>query len=831
MAGFADEIAHFNPYISQIPVDDYINSGMQLQRKYDEGVAHAQSSIDSVAGLPVAGEANVQYLHNKIGELESKVSKVVGGDFAKTSLPNQIGGLSGLIYRDPVIQAGMTSAVRLQKYQKAWDDLKKDHPDQYSDKNKEYSDQYVNDYLKQSQSKTGLVYSGPQDATPYYDYYSKLDKELKGLDPSIQTSISPAGEFMYKVDKSSTISRDKIDSVLNSALLGDSRAQQQMQIDAWSSYRSFDGMGMFDHVNKSFGAMIDNYQQNSKYYQGVIKSNPNDYQTVSAAQKKITDFNVEVKTLQTNRDNYLKELNQGNVDGVKQAVFNDSIRQGLILKYERNNIETDLKNNENSIQAAQFKYKDAELGLQTKHFYLDALKEGVDPETGLGITQGSKYYSAWLNVLANKRASAKAAKAGESDAEQQMVAVAGVVPDAYTEQQNSSAITNMQGEIAGTLTKLRSYHSDYTDKQWQDYQAVQEGKYQAGDPSVDPKYAQYKSITQPQRALLDTYIGVSNSIHEDAAKKFQLSESLPQGTTFNNLQIRDENGQVRTANLYGRKPAVEKAIQVASEAYAEAQGNSPQAGQFLYTGIIPTPGVATGNQFAKAAAKFKNDPDYKYILAMAQAPELAPLLQKNFSVLNSRDKYIRGKFEDYGKTTSYQAQPIIGKKEVVDQIRRLTATAAAQSGDQVEADKLNPVNYYNNDQGKVVIQYQKEKDGKMYQVEVPAAKNLLGNPDPYQQIARVIDLSPTKSTPLDPKSALSSVNGKIKYVLQQDPLGGKYELRLWHKGALYTIPSFAINSSDSYSSENIGPFVDRVEELSKLSNDQFDQLMQASFQK
>lgn len=822
MAGFADEIAHFNPYISQIPVDDYINSGMQLQRKYDEGVAHAQSSIDSVAGLPVAGEANVQYLHNKIGELESKVSKVVGGDFAKTSLPNQIGGLSGLIYRDPVIQAGMTSAVRLQKYQKAWDDLKKDHPDQYSDKNKEYSDQYVNDYLKQSQSKTGLVYSGPQDATPYYDYYSKLDKELKGLDPSIQTSISPAGEFMYKVDKSSTISRDKIDSVLNSALLGDSRAQQQMQIDAWSSYRSFDGMGMFDHVNKSFGAMIDNYQQNSKYYQGVIKSNPNDYQTVSAAQKKITDFNVEVKTLQTNRDNYLKELNQGNVDGVKQAVFNDSIRQGLILKYERNNIETDLKNNENSIQAAQFKYKDAELGLQTKHFYLDALKEGIDPETGLGIAPGDKYYTAWLNVLANKRASAKAAKAGETDAEQQSVAVSGIVPDSYTEDQHNSAIQNTQNEITGNLTKLRSYHSNMSDTEWKNYLATQEGKYQAGDETVDPKYAQFKSITQPQQALLDTYINVSKKIHTDAANANKLTDVLPTRMNINDVVVNDTNG-ARKTNVSADRETVEKAIELNRVAKADIDR--------IQHNYAPGQTISQANldlAYQRAGEKYQGDTNFKYITALARSNSLNKYTAIADDVLAKRQTYTNSAFRDYGRTISYQAQPIIGKKEVIDQIRRLTATAAAQGGDNVEADKLNPLNYYNNDQGKVVIQYQKEKDGQTYQVEVPAAKNLLGNPDPYQQISRVIDISPTKSTPLDPKSALSSVNGKIKYVIQKDPLGGDYELRLWHKGALYTVPSFSLNG-DSFSKPNIGSYVERVEELSKLTNDQFDQLMKASF--
>lgn len=790
MAGFTDEIAHFNPYVAQIPTDDYINAGMMLQSKYDQGVARTQNYIDQVAGIQVAGEANSQYLRGRVTDLESKVSRVAGSDFSKNSVSSQVGQLASTIYRDPVIQAGVSSALKLQKYEKSWEDLKKDHPERYSDQNKEYFDQYVNDYLKQSQSKAGLVYNGPTDAVAHNNYFDKLDKQLKGLDPSIQTSISPAGEFMYRIDKSSTISRDQVDGVLNAAMLSDPGMQQQMQIDAWHSYRSFDAKGMFDHVSQSFGSMIDNYKGNIDYYQKVIKNNPNDYQTVTAAQKKILDFNTEQKTLESNRDNYLKAINNGQLDQVKQSVFNDSIRQGLILKYERNNITTDLHNNENAIEALKDKWEGDKIGIEREKLGIEREKLSIE----------------WMKI------------GGKNGGQSQMVSIAGQVPDSYTEQKHNDAITNLQGTIGETLTKLRSYYPNMNDRDFRGYVDTQEAKYQSGDGSIDPKYAQFKSIVQPQQALLSTYVGINTKIHEDANKKFQIGDVIPDSHNYHDVTVRDENGTLRKTSVVADKATIEKSLEVRRNVGAIYDKRNPV--------ITGRPGYAIGSggggditdkDYEDAAARFKNDPNYKYIVGLAKGPNLTGLEDKAQEVINNRASYVSKSFTDFGRTTSFQAQPITAKPEVVKGIARLTATAASQNGDNVEADKINPVNYYNNDQGKVVIQYQKEKDGKMYEVEVPAAKNLLGNPDPYQQIARVIDISPNGSTPLNAQQALSSINGKVKYVLQKDPMGGEIEMRIWHKGALYTVPSFSIDGN-SFSRPNIGSYVERIEQIARLSD-------------
>jgi len=799
MAGFADiEPTHFTPYVPQMPVDDYINAGMMLQQRYNQGVERTQSFIDNVAGMNVAGEANTQYLRGKVSQLESQVSRIAGSDFSKNSVSSQVGNLAGTIERDPVIQAGMTSAVRLQNYDKSWKDLEKDHPDQYAAGNKEYYDQFVNDYLKQSQTKAGLVYNGPTEAVAHNDYYNKLDKQLKELDPSITTTISPAGEFMYKVDKNSTVSRDQIDGIINTTLLADPAAQQQMKIDAWHSYRSFDGMQMFDHVNKSFGSMIDTYKGYTKYYQDQIKSNPNDHDLITANQKKILDFNTEINTLSTNRDTYLKELNQGNLEGVKDAVFNDSIRQGLILKYERNNVTTDLKNNENAIEAYKNRF-------EQEHIDIEGRKADIEEE------------SYKLKLLEFQK------KMANGDFGGQTFSVAGQVGQDYTEDAHNSAITTTQGQLSDWKTKLRSLpgKSDMDDTAWQQYQDVQEAKYQNGDLSVDPDYAQYKSKTQVQAALLNTQLGIAKKINDAADVKYGVDNVLPASASFSGVPDPDSPG--RTVTITAGKNVIKKALEIRDTVDARYNEASKGSSDPMNTsGYVP---LASTADYVNAASKYKDDPSYKSIVALAQSKQLNDLAEKSGAVRRLRNDFVATSYKDYGKTVSYQATPLAGKPEQMMFYKNLAIGSNNEQGTKV-TDKMIPISMYTDEQGRGIIQYKDNPtDTELHTVMVPADKNTFTNPDPYQPIERILDLSPDHTTPhKDATQALSTTNGKLKYVLGKNQLSGNLEMSIWNRGTLYKIPSFTIQSGD-VGMPNVGSYIDRIEQISKMNVQQKTQFL------
>jgi len=834
MASFTDDIAHFNPYIEQIPVSDYVNVGLQLQSRYNEGVARSQNMIDSVAGLEVAGDANRQYLRDKVTDLEGKVAKIAGSDFAKNSVQSQVGALAGHIARDPVVQAGMQSAIRIKQYQDAWKDMEKNHPDQFSQKNKEYFDQYVNDYLKQSQAKAGLVYNGPTDATPYVDYYSKLDKELKSLDPTISTSIAANGQFQYRIDKSSIVSQDKILGVVNSVLASDPRIQQQMQIDSWHAYRSFDEKGMFGHIQDAFGSLIDAHKNNATYWQGVIKNNPNDYDAINMAQKKILDANTQITNLAKNRDNYLQAINDGKLDQVKQSVFNDSIRQGLILKYEKNNVESDLKSNENAIQGMRFHFDE-------RRDWLEYVKAGIDPSTGKPLTPDNPLYTGYIN--ANIKEFKEKNKKGTSEENLQPISMAGVVGDKYTESLHNQKIAQVEANMSELTTKFRQLKGkDFAnnDQAWNTYLNTQEAKYQQGDPGIDPDYALYRKKLQYDKALHDTYVNNAMDIYNSATASHNLDNALDNWTTFKNVEKINPNGTKSRVDMVVTKDVLKAALDVRNQVYSEPSKTGWTQGQFVY-GTIPLANEEAKTQadFMRLSEKYKNDPNYLQIVSLAMSPQLHDISQKNFGILKERAKQVEKGFADYGSTTSYRGLPFDGKPEYINYAKRIVATAVGEQQQtenqggkeglkEVNAEEVNPLAYYNDDLGRVHVRYQVGKSDKQYDVVVPDKENILGNPDPYQPIARMIELDGNHTTPVDVKQALSTDNGKIKYVIRKNLLSGDYEGRFYYKGTLYTIPSWSTDGN-SYTAPNIGSFVERFENLSKLPEDQLQGLIKNNF--
>ena len=115
MAGFLDKIVQFNPYITQVPVEDYLRVGMQKQGLYNQGVEKVQSYIDSVAGLEIAKDVHKQYLNSSLSKLQDKVKKVAAADFSNNQLVNQIGGASRQIISDPILQNAVSSTMFAKK--------------------------------------------------------------------------------------------------------------------------------------------------------------------------------------------------------------------------------------------------------------------------------------------------------------------------------------------------------------------------------------------------------------------------------------------------------------------------------------------------------------------------------------------------------------------------------------------------------------------------------------------------------------------------------------------------------------------------------------------
>lgn len=115
MASFTDQISQFNPYIQELPVEAMAQVGMAKQAQYDQGVKKVQNYVDRVAGLEIAKPQHKEYLQSKLDELGSRLKTVAAGDFSNQQLVNSVGGMTGQLIKDPVIQNAVYSTQVVKK--------------------------------------------------------------------------------------------------------------------------------------------------------------------------------------------------------------------------------------------------------------------------------------------------------------------------------------------------------------------------------------------------------------------------------------------------------------------------------------------------------------------------------------------------------------------------------------------------------------------------------------------------------------------------------------------------------------------------------------------
>lgn len=236
MASFTDEVMRFNPYLEQMPVDDYIKVGMLKQQQYQHGVQTVQGAIDHINNLPIVNEADKAYVRNAMQQLQEKAQNVVGGDFSNQQLVNQLTGATRLIARDKNVQNAVQSAQFIQKEQEFIDQQRKEGKSNASNE-WDWQRQYQG-YLNNKTPGQLFQYK----YTPYRDVKKKAIEILKAINPNARISDNI---FDAEGKLSDVLLREQFKGVnpeqIKSALLAglDQGDLKQLSIDGQYSMSSY----------------------------------------------------------------------------------------------------------------------------------------------------------------------------------------------------------------------------------------------------------------------------------------------------------------------------------------------------------------------------------------------------------------------------------------------------------------------------------------------------------------------------------------------------------------------------------------------------------------
>lgn len=338
MASFTDQLVAFNPYVSQIPVDDYTRVGMIKQQQYDQGVQKVQGYIDSVAGLEVIKPEQKDYLHQRVSNLQQEVGKVVSKDFSNQQLTNSVGALTSKIANDPIIQ---TSVASTQAYKQGLANMReaKEKGTLNASNEWDFQDQFQKWY---NDKDATTRFTG--EYTPYTDVAKKamdaFDKVLEKV-PNIHTEDNPfqrdvGGVIKYEkgpdgkprplIDMAMMektykgVTPERVESILQSVLNENDR--RQLAIDGRYEYRGYNKdmmKGVVDqHYTHDLGQMNDIIQGLQVKRMGLN----NDPEGAALVDQQIQNYKDRAVSIQ---DRYKRDVNyiDKDLEGYKGMFYSD----------------------------------------------------------------------------------------------------------------------------------------------------------------------------------------------------------------------------------------------------------------------------------------------------------------------------------------------------------------------------------------------------------------------------------------------------------------------------------------------------------------------------
>lgn len=276
MSSFTDQIVQFNPYIQQLPVDEYLRTGLMKQSQYDQGVQQVQQMVNTVSGLPVVGDANIKMLEGKVSELGQKLGGVLTGDFGKQSLVSQVGSLAGQIARDPNVQAAVTAASQIRMAEQSKIDAQKSGKG-YSAANVARLDSYIQEYKNQSDKIAGLSYQGPtaiHNTTgddvrkKVFDVAAEMEKVYN---EDFNVEFDSNNEIMIS-SKNKTLDKERIKSAIQSRLTEDDRVA--LYNEGWYTTKDWTDQALVNNAAQDYTAIGNRYAEQAKYYQDILDHTP-----------------------------------------------------------------------------------------------------------------------------------------------------------------------------------------------------------------------------------------------------------------------------------------------------------------------------------------------------------------------------------------------------------------------------------------------------------------------------------------------------------------------------------------------------------------------------
>lgn len=364
---------HFNQYVPDVSAEDFKHVLAAKQQQYDSHYDEVQANIGKALSLQVLRDVDKQYLNSRQDEVIANINKYSNLDLSDNRNSAYLTSNLEPLYNDPKILDAVESTVKIQNFAKNKDDLKKNHPERYSQANEAWDNEALNKYL--NSTNPNEKYNGPTSPTLYVDVdkkmqevYKSLKKSFIGTDANGMDHTGVTADRIYAATLANLSDEDKM----------------QLHINAWSTGALSDNVAK--ETLNNYSTMLDKIKSQNEQDLKAGK-----FDKVKQNTENIKKYEKAIEEIKTNPENHLFQGYLSNyVEGLEQANAYDEVEANpYILKRVENQYKVEENNKQREFDKEKYTYQENQANTRAQ-MVIDGRKEVAEIKLGKTSEWGGK---------------------------------------------------------------------------------------------------------------------------------------------------------------------------------------------------------------------------------------------------------------------------------------------------------------------------------------------------------------------------------------------------------------------------------------------------------
>ena len=335
---------------------ELINTALQFkQQSLNANREKLQTMYDQYSFLNVAKAEDQEYLENRLQSVKTIMDQYSSLDLSSSNLTGQLVNNMSQVVDDNVKNAVISTRI-YQSEQAAWQKLKDENPEKYSEINHAYAGRASDYWL--SDGKTGSVYKGGGGVIQYVDVQGKLSEKIPEIAESIKAEwveLSDGGGYFRNVVTKERVSRDQLETAMDGLL--NEQDRRQMQINAWGTYDGMSDQELEASYTNYFAPKVDSLQEEIISLGRTIQSTK-DPKVKEQRQELLNFYQDQLTAYEANSFSNVVE-NYGR-EAAYSTLYDNQFRSNYLNTYSYADRITKIDTYDNDVQQRNYEFKLAE---------------------------------------------------------------------------------------------------------------------------------------------------------------------------------------------------------------------------------------------------------------------------------------------------------------------------------------------------------------------------------------------------------------------------------------------------------------------------------------